>query len=283
MTWVVVNDPIPAGATHLGTGLGARLRASPPAASRRDGRTSPVFEERALRRPSAPTTTSCPRAASPSSTPCARTRRGRFALPADARRGAVRARDVRRDAERARSRSRRDAAARAGVRRHRARPRLARLSGSADRWAASCRPPPTFADVRAALSRLGPPLLDRHGEVIQELRTDPTAAAARLDAAGRRSRRRSSQRGARVRGSALPRPRRRRRARPRRGRRLQRSPGRPRARRQHDHDAARRVARPELRRRRGGRRTLHQKWRQMRLAWRIEAALVARTRSSRPT
>ncbi len=46
MTWVVVNDPVPAGATHVGTGLG-RDSALLAAGERRD-ELAPVFEERAF-------------------------------------------------------------------------------------------------------------------------------------------------------------------------------------------------------------------------------------------
>jgi hypothetical protein len=47
MTWVVVNDPIPAGATHIGTGL-ARDSALLAADEDRDDGVSPVFVERAF-------------------------------------------------------------------------------------------------------------------------------------------------------------------------------------------------------------------------------------------
>ncbi|HUG36553.1 MAG TPA: hypothetical protein VML54_06355 [Candidatus Limnocylindrales bacterium] len=45
MTWVVVDDPVPAGASHLGTGL-ARESAIGRAGEARAGRASPAFEER---------------------------------------------------------------------------------------------------------------------------------------------------------------------------------------------------------------------------------------------
>jgi len=47
MTWVVVNDPIPAGASHLGTGLGGDS-AIATQGERRQGWNWPAFEERAL-------------------------------------------------------------------------------------------------------------------------------------------------------------------------------------------------------------------------------------------
>jgi alpha-2-macroglobulin len=45
MTWVVVDDPVPAGASHLGTGL-ARESAIGRAGEVRAGRAWPAFEER---------------------------------------------------------------------------------------------------------------------------------------------------------------------------------------------------------------------------------------------
>jgi alpha-2-macroglobulin len=47
MTWVVVNDPIPAGASHLGTGL-ARDAQLPVPETERQARTMPAFEGRAF-------------------------------------------------------------------------------------------------------------------------------------------------------------------------------------------------------------------------------------------
>jgi uncharacterized protein YfaS (alpha-2-macroglobulin family) len=47
MTWVVVNDPIPAGATHVGTGLG-RDSAMLAAGEKPDEGVSPIFIERAF-------------------------------------------------------------------------------------------------------------------------------------------------------------------------------------------------------------------------------------------
>jgi uncharacterized protein YfaS (alpha-2-macroglobulin family) len=47
MTWVVVNDPIPAGATHVGTGLG-RDSAMLAAGEKQDEGVSPIFIERAF-------------------------------------------------------------------------------------------------------------------------------------------------------------------------------------------------------------------------------------------
>ena len=47
MTWVVVNDPIPAGASHLGTGLGRDAHLAVQAESHQ-ARTQPAFTERAF-------------------------------------------------------------------------------------------------------------------------------------------------------------------------------------------------------------------------------------------
>jgi hypothetical protein len=47
MTWIVVNDPIPAGASHLGTGL-AKDAQLPAQKQERHARTMPTFEERAF-------------------------------------------------------------------------------------------------------------------------------------------------------------------------------------------------------------------------------------------
>jgi uncharacterized protein YfaS (alpha-2-macroglobulin family) len=47
MTWVVVNDPIPAGASHLGRGLGGES-AIAAGGETREGRAWPAFEERAF-------------------------------------------------------------------------------------------------------------------------------------------------------------------------------------------------------------------------------------------
>jgi uncharacterized protein YfaS (alpha-2-macroglobulin family) len=47
MTWVVVNDPIPAGASHLGTGLGGQSRLATQG-ERASGQAWPAFEERRL-------------------------------------------------------------------------------------------------------------------------------------------------------------------------------------------------------------------------------------------
>ena len=47
MTWVVVNDPIPAGASHLGTGLGRDSQLAVQG-EERQARTRPAFEERAF-------------------------------------------------------------------------------------------------------------------------------------------------------------------------------------------------------------------------------------------
>ena len=47
MTWVVVSDPIPAGASHLGTGLARDSRIATQGEERK-GQVRPVFEERAF-------------------------------------------------------------------------------------------------------------------------------------------------------------------------------------------------------------------------------------------
>jgi alpha-2-macroglobulin len=47
MTWVVVNDPIPAGASHLGTGLGRDSQLAVQG-EERQARTRSAFEERAF-------------------------------------------------------------------------------------------------------------------------------------------------------------------------------------------------------------------------------------------
>ena len=69
MTWVVVDDPVPAGASHLGTGLGATATAR--RHRRRCGRAVARLRRALVRRAGAPTTTSCRRDASSSSTPSA--------------------------------------------------------------------------------------------------------------------------------------------------------------------------------------------------------------------
>jgi alpha-2-macroglobulin len=47
MTWVVINDPIPAGASHLGRGLGGES-AIAGGGGASDGRAWPAFQERAF-------------------------------------------------------------------------------------------------------------------------------------------------------------------------------------------------------------------------------------------
>ena len=47
MTWVVVSDPIPAGASHLGTGLGRDSQIAVQG-EKREGWAWPTFEERAF-------------------------------------------------------------------------------------------------------------------------------------------------------------------------------------------------------------------------------------------
>ena len=99
MTWVVVSDPIPAGASHLGTGLGRDSRIAAQG-EQLAGRAWPAFEERAFEafrayyrvRPQGQLHRRVHDPAEPERT-----------LPAshDACRGAVRAGDVRRAAQRA--------------------------------------------------------------------------------------------------------------------------------------------------------------------------------------
>ena len=73
MTWVVVDDPIPAGASHLGTGLGAR-QPDRTARRQRDEAAQPRPSSSAASTPTAPTTTSSAKGASSPSTPSASTR-----------------------------------------------------------------------------------------------------------------------------------------------------------------------------------------------------------------
>jgi uncharacterized protein YfaS (alpha-2-macroglobulin family) len=69
MTWVVVDDPIPAGASILGTGLGATARSPARASVRAAGCSRP--SRSAASPPSVPITSSSRKAASASSTRCA--------------------------------------------------------------------------------------------------------------------------------------------------------------------------------------------------------------------
>ena len=99
MTWVVVNDPIPAGASHLGTGPRRASRASPATASRARRRLWPAFEETSFEAFRA-YYDYVPKGSFTVEYTIRLNQGGRFELPADARRGALRARDVRRAAER---------------------------------------------------------------------------------------------------------------------------------------------------------------------------------------
>ena len=171
MTWVVVDDPIPAGASHLGDGPRARV-------AHRHGRRAggrrlwPAFEEKSFESFRA-YYDYVPKGSFTVEYTVRLNQGGRFELPADARRGALRAGDVRRAAE---PRRRGGAVTR---------PRALAFLGIALAlgWVAL----PTLADPgrrRAAHARLrrrargaiAPSdllLLDRHGEVIHEVRTDP--------------------------------------------------------------------------------------------------------------
>ena len=97
MTWVVVDDPIPAGASHLGTGL---ARDSQIATGGSNELASPAFVERSFDAYRALLRLPAEGQDRRSSTTSALNQSGHFAAAADARRGAVRAGDVRRDPER---------------------------------------------------------------------------------------------------------------------------------------------------------------------------------------
>ena len=79
MTWVVVDDPVPGGATILGSGLGGQSQLLT-RGEQREGWAWPAFEERRFE-PSAPTTASCRRDAGSSSTRCGSTTRARSSCP----------------------------------------------------------------------------------------------------------------------------------------------------------------------------------------------------------
>ena len=68
MSWVVVNDPVPAGATMLGTGLGRRFADPERRRNQAAARCGPRSRS-ASSIPFAPTIVSCRRASGPSSTP----------------------------------------------------------------------------------------------------------------------------------------------------------------------------------------------------------------------
>ena len=268
MTWVVVNDPIPAGASHLGTGLARdsqhRRRRRAEAGARR---LWPAFDERAFEAFRAyyefvP--------------------KGRFTveytvrlnqsrpLRAAARRASRRCTRRRCSAScrTRRWRSRRDAAARCAPRGVALAllARAASVSGDPRGDAPAARVPPS-PTVRAGLSRRRTcQLLDRHGEVLHELRIDRDGAR-RLDwtRARRASRRRSQRAVIAVRGPALLRARRRRLARARRrgGSAAPRAADAPRGASTITMQLAA-LLDPELRRGGGPGARSRQKWRQMR-------------------
>ena len=91
MTWVVVDDPIPAGAMILGSGLGRRRALRSRRARSAKGGRGPHSSSARTRR-IAPTTNSCRRAGSGSSTRCASTTRAGSICPRRASRRCTRRR-----------------------------------------------------------------------------------------------------------------------------------------------------------------------------------------------
>jgi uncharacterized protein YfaS (alpha-2-macroglobulin family) len=90
MSWVALNDPVPAGATLLGAGL-AVTRPSPPRA--RGVKAAPGWPTKSAHRtPTAPAGSSCPAANTSSSTPCASTAPAASACPRRASRPCMRPR-----------------------------------------------------------------------------------------------------------------------------------------------------------------------------------------------
>ena len=81
MTWVVVDDPIPAGASHLGTGLGAPVAHRARRASSARRRALAGLRRARASRASAPTTTSCRRARFTVEYTIRLNQSGRFELP----------------------------------------------------------------------------------------------------------------------------------------------------------------------------------------------------------
>ncbi len=98
MTWVVVNDPIPAGATHVGTGLG-RDSAMLAAGEKPDEGVSPIFIERAFDAFRA-YFDFVPKGRFTVEYTVRPSQAGTLRPPADARRSALRAGRIRRDPER---------------------------------------------------------------------------------------------------------------------------------------------------------------------------------------
>ncbi len=170
MTWVVVDDPIPAGASHVGSGL-ARDSAIARAGERQAGRAWPAFQERGFEGFRAYYEYAAEgdihalvHAAAEPGRP--------LPAPDHPGRGALRARGVRRASQR-RDRgaavSRRQAVlAGGGI--------AALVAGGVALWLfvlAAPGPVPSFAQVRSRHRPSDLRLLDRHGEVIHEHRTDP--------------------------------------------------------------------------------------------------------------
>ena len=99
MTWVVVSDPVPGGATILGRGLGRDSQIATRGEKRE--RHAPGRRSRsAASRPSAATTSTCRSGKHVDRVHRAPEQPGPLRAAADARRGDVRARELRRDAER---------------------------------------------------------------------------------------------------------------------------------------------------------------------------------------
>ncbi len=160
MTWVVVSDPVPGGATH--PRLGPRPRFGDRDAHREARRLGLAGVRGAqLRGLSAATTSTCRAASTSSSTACASTTR---ASSRCRRRGSRRCTRRRASARRRtrRSRSRRES---------RSPPRCCSRSGSPSRAPAAA-PLPSFAAVKAAHRPSDVTLLDRHGVPIQTVRVD---------------------------------------------------------------------------------------------------------------
>ena len=173
MTWVVVSDPVPGGATILGGGLGRDSQIAT-RGEQRAGSAWPAYEERSFEAFRS-YYEYLPRGKHVIEYTRAPEQPGPVRAAADARRGDVRAGELRRDAERARSRSRREAA---GAR------RPARAAPLALRRACA-HALPTFAEVKAAHRPSDVTLVDRHGTPIQTVRVDKAVRRLAVDAARR--------------------------------------------------------------------------------------------------
>ena len=185
MTWVVVNDPCRR-ARRTSAPASARDSAAARGAARsgrgRSRRSSPSAPSTA----SAPTTTSCRRAASRVEYTVRPSQAGRFAAAADAGRGALRAGRVRRDPERA-ARGRAVTTPRRAGRRGRRRPARSRVAVALAALArVAATPRAVVRAVRAAHRPSDVPLLDRHGDVVARAPHRSRRAPARVDAARRR-------------------------------------------------------------------------------------------------